>query len=110
METNAPHGTEDPDSPVVERRMPVDAEGRATGPTTIIYASGEAQSVAYYAGCCCCTKRHPFFSPSDRDAWAEVHRAETGHAMELTAEPWDYREPPWVASYGLPLTPPRSHA
>ncbi|MEV6399960.1 hypothetical protein AB0M39_35100 [Streptomyces sp. NPDC051907] len=100
----------DRDGEVKERLMPVDAEGRANGATVVVYDSGLAQLIAYYARCCFCAERHPFFSPSDRDAWAEVHRADTGHAMELTVEPWDFRTPPWVAADGLPLTPPRSLA
>ncbi len=97
------------DGEVVHRRMPVNAEGYATGPTLVVYASGMSQRLAYYASCCCCTARYPFFSPAERDAWAEVHRAEHPlHAIELTVEPWDLTEPPWVAADGLPLTTPRS--
>jgi hypothetical protein len=28
--------------------------------------------------------------------------------VELTVEPWDYVNPPWIAAYGLPLTADRS--
>lgn len=92
------------DSEIVRRDMPVNAEGHATGPTTVVYASGRREPWAYYASCCCCTVREPFFSPADRDAWSETHRAaHPAHAIQLTAEPWDYRNPPWVAAYGLPL-------
>jgi len=87
------------------RMMPVDAEGRATGPTVYTYAGGDRTPYAYYARCVCCPLAQPFYSPNDRDAWAEMHRAVTDHAMELTVEPWDYREPPWVAAHGLPLRP-----
>lgn len=86
------------------RMMPVDAEGRATGATAYTYASGLSQLVAYYATCCCCRARHPFFSPSDRDAWTEAHRVGTRHAVHFTVEEWDFVEPPWVAADGLPLT------
>jgi hypothetical protein len=101
------HG--DQDREVIRREMPVNADGHAIGPTKVHYATGQCERWAYYASCCCCKVREPFFSPSDRDAWAEVHRAErSDHAMQLTAEPWDLRTPPWVAADGLPLTPPRS--
>lgn len=94
---------------IVCRAMPVNAEGQATGPTLVTYASGRVERWAYYASCCCCATRAPFFSPSDRDAWAEVHRAERpAHAMQLTAEPWCFTTPPWVAADGLPLATPRS--
>lgn len=83
--------------------MPVDAEGRATGATVYQYGNGLSELWAYYATCLCCGRRSPFFSPSDRDIWAEVHRARTGHAIELTVEAWDFTEPPWVAADGLDL-------
>lgn len=94
---------------IIRREMPVNADGQATGATIVTYANGLTELWAYYASCCCCTVREPFFSASDRDAWAEVHRADNPtHAMQLTAEPWDFKNPPWVAADGLPLTPPRS--
>ncbi|MFE2934858.1 hypothetical protein [Streptomyces sp. NPDC059278] len=92
------------------RYMPVDAEGNAVGATVVVYDSGQVQRVAYYATCCHCDHRQPFFSPADRDGWSEVHRASTSHPMALTVERWDFRTPPWVAADGLPLTPPRSTA
>lgn len=94
---------------IVRREMPVDADGHATGATLVTFASGLTERWAYYASCCCCTTRQPFFSPADRDAWAEVHRADhPAHSVQLSTEPWDYRTPPWVAADGLPLNPPRS--
>lgn len=90
--------------------MPVNEEGRATGPTLVTYASGQVEHLAYYATCCYCPHRHAFFSPEDRDGWSEVHRTDTAHAVELTVERWDYSTPPFVAADGLPLTPPRSLA
>jgi len=103
------HADQDDDIDIVHRQMPVNADGQATGATIVTHASGLHELWAYYASCCCCTTREPFFSPADRDAWAEVHRADhPTHAMQLTTEPWDFRTPPWVAADGLPLTPPRS--
>jgi hypothetical protein len=94
---------------VIRREMPVDADGRAVGATVVVYASGQAQHFAYYAACLTCVERYPFFSPSDRDTWTEAHRAAClNHAVELTVEPWDYVNPPWIAAYGLPLTADRS--
>lgn len=93
------------DRDIIRREMPVNADGHATGPTLVTYADGVTEHWAYYASCCCCTTREPFYSPAERDAWAEVHRADhPAHAVQLTAEPWDFRNPPWVAAYGLPLT------
>lgn len=86
--------------------MPVDAEGRAVAPTVVVYASGLAQLVAYYATCCRCTARYPFFSPPERAAWVEAHRtAHLDHPMTLTVEPWDFTAPPWVAASDQPLDP-----
>lgn len=98
------------DSEVVRRDMPVDAQGQAVGATVVVYASGRAQLFAYYANCCTCAGgRYPFFSPSDRDAWTEAHRAaHPDHAVALTVEPWDFTDPPWIAAYGQPLTADRS--
>jgi hypothetical protein len=93
---------------IIRREMPVNADGLATGATVITYDNGLHELWAYYASCCCCAIREPFFSPADRDAWTEAHRADhPAHAMQLTAEPWDFRDPPWVAADGLPLAPPR---
>ncbi|MFF9265859.1 hypothetical protein [Streptomyces longwoodensis] len=96
----------DEDREIIRRTMPVNADGHATGPTTVTYADGRHEPWAYYATCCCCSLREPFYSPADRDVWSEAHRTEhPDHAMQLTSEPWDYRMPPWVAANGLPLHP-----
>lgn len=104
MATLPPPSPAAPDDEVVRREMPVDAEGHATAATVVVYASGVVQQWAYYASCCVCAVRHPFYSPADREFWVEQHRTATpDHAIALTVEPWDYREPPFVAAYGLPL-------
>ncbi|MFC4328334.1 hypothetical protein ACFPC0_10900 [Streptomyces andamanensis] len=113
METKPAAARPDPnihaDETEVSRHMPVNPEGQATGPTVIIYASGRKQLIAYWAACCGCPRRAPFFSPSDREQWVELHRLNTDHPVVLSTAPWDYTQPPWIAAWGTPLDLPRSY-
>lgn len=86
----------------VRRYMHVDAAGRAVSATVVEYRNGYAELFAYVASCSAagCWLRHPFFSPADRQRYADDHHRRTGHLMRLTVEPWDFTNPPPIPGDG----------